>query len=259
MCGLFYKEGIINTNYYDQLVHVYTFNNVSLLIISAITFAFGFWEYIYSFRIALREKKSPFPIWMHTFYVAHDSTFAVLFFIQAAQRNWNWFCLGVSIALVVWNAFEFVCIYFDIRDDRQDIFGNVVNGIVTKRKALTLIIAQTIAMYGIVWMVIMFIGHGSFFQWACMTNMVMAAGPTTLWLQRKDRGGMSMGLALVIVAGTINNFLPGSMFVRAIPQAFNHPVYYITGVIYVLIALFNVWIVSSKPKNKVPTGKKTIW
>ena len=63
-------------NYYDQLVHAYTFNNVGLRAISAITFAFGFWEYIYSFRIALREKKSPFPLWMHTFYVAHDSSFA---------------------------------------------------------------------------------------------------------------------------------------------------------------------------------------
>ena len=36
-------------NFYDQLVNAYTFDNISLLIISAITFAFGFWEYIYSF------------------------------------------------------------------------------------------------------------------------------------------------------------------------------------------------------------------
>ena len=59
-------------NFFDQLVNAYTFDNVSLLVVSAITFAFGFWEYIYSFRLVFREHTSPFPIWMHTFYIAHD-------------------------------------------------------------------------------------------------------------------------------------------------------------------------------------------
>jgi hypothetical protein len=253
-------KGLFFMNYYDQLVHAYTFNNIGLLAISAITFAFGFWEYIYSFRIALREKKSPFPLWMHTFYVAHDSSFAVLFLIQAYLRNWNWFCTGVSIALFVWNGFELVCLHLSVRDERQEIFGDYIHGTVSKSQARLLILAQIIAMYGVVWMVLLFMGHGAFFQWTCMTNMVMAAGPTTLWLRRKDRTGMSMGLALVILAGTINNFLPGSMFLRAVPEAFNHPVYFITGVIYVLIALANVFIVRSKPKKKIgPDGKKPIW
>lgn len=247
-------------NFFDQLVNAYTFDNVSLLVVSAITFAFGFWEYIYSFRLVFREHTSPFPIWMHTFYIAHDSTFAVLFFIEASKRNWNWFCLAVSIALVVWNAFEFVCVYYAIKYEREEIFGGYVAGEVTERKALLLIIAQTIAMYGIVWMIIMYVGKGCFFQWACVTNMVMAAGPTTLWMKRRDRRGMSIGLALVILAGTINNFLPCSMFATVFPEVFRHPTYYITGVIFVAIAVSNVMIVKSKPaKPYSGNGKKPIW
>lgn len=247
-------------SFYSQLIHSYTFSNTNLLIISIITFAFGFWEYIYSFRIALRQKRSPFPIWMHTFYIAHDSTFAVLFLIAASKFHWYWFLLGVSIALFVWNMFEIACIYLTIRDERQEIFGKYTNGPVTKTRALLYFLAQIAAMYTIVWMVIMYIGNGCLFQWTVLTNMVMAGGPTIMWLRQKDRSCMSIGMALVILAGTINTFLPQSMFVQVFPQVFNHPVYYITGVVFSLIALFNVFIaISKKPLSKTPTGKKPIW
>lgn len=247
-------------NYFDQLANAYTFDNVPLLIISAITFGFGFWEYIYSFRLMYREQKSPFPIWMHTLYLAHDSTFAIIFFIEAAKNNWQWFFLAVSIALIVWNIFEVVCIYFAITREREEIWGDYSTQPLTASKALFYVVAQTLAMYGVVNIVLMFMGPGSFFQWACMTNMVMAAGPTALWMRRKDRYGMSLGLALVILAGTINNFLPVSMFVTVFPHVFNHPWYYITGVIFVVIAISNIFIVLSKPQKTVSgTHKKYIW
>ena len=71
---------------------------------------------------------------------------------------------------------------------------------------------------------------------------------------------MSMGLALVILAGTINNFLPCSMFVTVLPDVFNHPWYYITGAIFTAIAVGNVLIVKGKPEKKADSmGKKSIW
>ena len=99
---------------------------------------------------------------MHTFYLAHDSSFAVLFLFEAYKRDWNWFCLAVSIALFVWNMFEIVCLYFAITQERQEIWGVYTTKSVTTKKALFYVIVQALAMYGIVNIVIMYIGEGSF-------------------------------------------------------------------------------------------------
>src|SRR3546814_2396649 len=59
---------------YDQLIAAFRLDNTPLLAISALTFLFGYLEYVYSFALTFREKRAPYPVWMHTFYLAHDST-----------------------------------------------------------------------------------------------------------------------------------------------------------------------------------------
>jgi hypothetical protein len=75
-------------------------------LISTITFSFGYLQYIYSFRLVLREKKAPFPVWMHTLYLAHDTTAAIVFFLLARQHDWFWFFTLTAIALTIWTLFE---------------------------------------------------------------------------------------------------------------------------------------------------------
>ncbi|MVU80694.1 hypothetical protein GPX89_26010 [Nocardia sp. ET3-3] len=246
--------------YYEQLIDVYTFGNVSLLVASAITFGFGFWEYIYSFRLVRREGMAPFPVWMHTFYFAHDSSWAFMLFVAAARHNWNWFLLAASISLLAWTMFEVFNLTMAVRVERQEIFGAYFGEEVTARQAVAAIVAQVAAFYGLVNLLVVFMGPGSFFQWAAMTNMVMAAAPGLLWMRRHSRAGNGLGLALVILAGTINTFLPIGMFAQALPHVFDKPWFYITGVIFTLIAAAYVWMVARFPAKPLVAGqKRPIW
>jgi hypothetical protein len=247
-------------NYYNQLISVYTFNNIGLIIASAITFGIGFWEYIYSFRLILREGSAPFPIWMHTFYFAHDSTWAVVLFIAASKYHWHWFFLGASIALVVWTLFELFNLYKAVKVERNEIWNvNYTNGI-TEKQAMINILVQIVAFIAIVNIFREFMGNGSVLQWFAMTNVVMAAGPGILWKRRGSRSGSSVGLSIVILLGTIITFLPCGMFVLALPDVFNKPWFYITGVVFTAISASNIIMMLKYPKKELIKGeKKPIW
>jgi hypothetical protein len=246
--------------YYDQLIHAYTFGHVALLIASAITFGFGFWEYIYSFRLVRRERSAPFPLWMHTFYFAHDSSWAFMLFLAAARHHWNWFLLSASIALMVWCLFEVYSLTMAVRVERREIFGDYFGENTTVRQATTAIVVQILAFYGLVNLLIQFMGPGSFLQWAALTNMIMATVPGVLWLRRGSRAGNGLGIALVILGGTVNTFLPIGMFVTALPEVFDHPWFYLTGVVFTAIAAANVVMVAKFPaKQELPGRKRPIW
>ncbi|SER22791.1 hypothetical protein SAMN05518866_10710 [Sphingobium sp. YR768] len=47
--------------------------------LTVLAMVFGFIQYIYCFVITRREKRSPFPVYMHTFYLAYDFLFVDLF------------------------------------------------------------------------------------------------------------------------------------------------------------------------------------
>ena len=96
-----------------------------------------------------------------------------------------------------------------------------------------------------VWMLIHFMGKGSVMQWFLFTNMLITSAPGILWLKRGARNGTrydaSVGLALVILVGTINTFLPGAnMWVLSMPEVFDTPLFYLTGAIFVAISAFNL-------------------
>lgn len=243
-----------------QLTTMFNLHNGALLVTAAITFAFGFWEYIYSFRLTFRENKSPFPIWMHTFYFAHDSSWAIILFLMAPRYHWHWFLVGTSVALVVWTLFEVVNIYHAIMYERQEIWTSRSNRKLTIGQACGYVFEQIICFYAVVNLIRLFMGFGSFFQWTVLTNMVMAVGPGLLWRQRGSRDGASVGLAIVIVLGTVNTFLPISMFVTTLPGVFDHLWYYLAGVVVSAIAIKNLWMILQFPaKSQKQGAKRPIW
>jgi hypothetical protein len=251
---------MICSMYFDQLIAAFRFDNIPLLVASAITFALGFWEYIYSFRLVIREKMAPFPIWMHTFYLAHDSSWAIILFIAASHYHWNWFLTGAASALLVWNCFEIFNLYKAVTIERQEIWGAYYGKNVSWRRALGNVVVQVAAFYGVVNILIAFMGQGSVLQWFALTNVVMAVGPGILWLRRGSRQGSSLGLGIVILVGTINTFLPTGMFVLALPHVFNTPWYYIGGAVFTLIAAGSLYRIAKYPaKPRVAGEKRPIW
>ncbi|MFE5550262.1 hypothetical protein ACFQ71_41990 [Streptomyces sp. NPDC056534] len=247
-------------NYYQQLITAYTFDNIPLLAASAVTFGFGFLEYIYSFRLVRREGSGPFPVWMHTFYFAHDSSWAVFMFLAAREHDWNWFLLSVSAALLLWTLFETYCLIMVVRVERNEVFGAYFGQEVTIMQAVGAIFEQILAFYMLVNILIQFMGEGSFMQWALLTNMLMAVAPGVLWLRRSSRIGSGLGIALVIFGGTVNTFLPTGMFVLALPGVFDTVWFYVTGIVLSAIAAANVVMVAQFDAKQISDGqKRPIW
>ncbi|KUJ23452.1 uncharacterized protein LY89DRAFT_728197 [Mollisia scopiformis] len=256
---------------YENLISAYSLSppNYPLLFVSLITFAFGYIEYIYSFALVVREGKSPFPVWMHTFYLAHDSTYCIRLFIAASTHDWNWFLTGMSAALLVWIFFELLNLYMAVTVEREEIWGagarkdkrNDKMGMKSRNgigRPLLDVVVQITGFFCVVNLFISFVGADCLFEWCLFTFVVMAWGPGILWCTREDRRGCSVGLAWVIVGGTINTFAPWSMWVMAMPETFGGAWFYASGIVFTAIALMNVGVVSQSRGNMTKDAKQNV-
>lgn len=244
----------------QEFISSYT-NNLNLVVISAIVFAIGYIEYIYSFRLVIREKCAPYPVWMHTFYFAHDFTAALVFFQLARQNDFFWFFTLASIALIIWNCFEIFNLYMAVKVERQEIWGKFYNAAVTEKQAIFRIIGQIAVMFVVVNLFRVYMNDVVMFKWFSFTNILMAVAPGYLWAERKSRKGTSVGLSIVILIGTVNTFLPPGygMWTTAL-KYFDQPWFYITGVVVSTVALYNVIMLIKFPaKERAEGEKKPIW
>lgn len=231
-----------------------------LLVLSGITFLFGYVQYIYSFRLVLRERKGPFPIWMHTLYLAHDFTGAVVFYLLAQQHDWFWFFSATSIALLVWNGFELFNLYMAIKVERQEIWGRFYAAPVTERQALLRIVGQVALFFAVVNLLRAFMDDTVMFKWFVLTNIVMCVAPGFLWNERQSRSGSSVGLAVILVLTAINTFLPPGFGMFATASGFfDQPWFYITGLVVTAFAVRNLFMLLKFQPKPASDGRKPIW
>lgn len=243
----------------QEVMNAYS-TNPALLYISALAFLIGYIEYIYSFLLVIREHKAPFPIYMHTFYLAHDFTGALVFGQLALEYDFFWFFTGASIALFIWNLFEIFNLYKAVTVERQEIWGDWYNEPVTKQQAIYHILTQVAVMIVVVNLFRVFMDDQVMFKWFAFTNILMAVAPGYLWRKRKSRDGASVGLAIVILVGTINTFLPpGYGMWTTASTFFDQPWFYITGVVISGIAASNLVVLLQYPPKKSINGKRVIW
>lgn len=249
-------------NYYEAMAAAFRPDNTPLLIIGSITFAIGFLQYIYSVRLLVREKLSPFPVWMHTFYVAHDSTWAFLFYVASGNYHHNPVFMAVSIAHVVWVLLEIFSLVLIVRFDvsRREQFGLYFGDNVSHGQAVLMILGQLAAFYPLMNLGVHFMGEGSYMMTAILTQFIMAIGPGVLWMRRGSRAGNGIGVALCIIASTVVSFQPLSMWVIAMPEVFDTPWFYLMGAACLAITLFYLKTVASFPaKQAGADGRKSIW
>ena len=245
----------------QEVMRAYQENTTRMLILSAISFAGGYGLYIYSFLLTIREKKAPFPFWMHTFYLAHDVTSAIVFGMAARENNGFWFFSATSIALLVWNCFEIFNIVMGIRHERQEIWGRYYPSPVTTRQAIGRTAWLIPLMFAVVNLFRVYMHDEIMFKWFSLTNAIVAVFPGFLWNERQSRAGSSVGLAILIVLVSANTFLPPGfgMFTTA-SAFFDQPWFYIAGVVSTAIAIRHlVVLLSYPPKEAVPGQKKPVW
>lgn len=245
----------------QEVMRAFQEQTARMLILAAISFIGGYGLYIYSFLLTIREKKAPFPFWMHVFYLAHDITGAFVFGIAAYHNHWFWFFSGTAIALLVWNCFEIFNIVMGIKHERQEIWGRYYDSPVTTRQAITRTVWLLALMFAVVNIFRVYMQDEVMFKWFSLTNAIMAVFPGFLWNQRKSRAGSSVGLAILIVLVSANTFLPPGfgMFTTASPF-FDQPWFYITGVICTAFAILHlVMLLGYPPKEAAAGEKKSIW
>ncbi|TDZ68358.1 hypothetical protein CTRI78_v002147 [Colletotrichum trifolii] len=234
-------------NYYERLCEVYTFDNTPLLLASAISFIVGYLQYVYVIRLTLREGKGPMPFWMHSFYLAHDSTWSYLLGKAASEHGNHWFLRGTWIALSIWTMLELWCIHRAVTKERGANFASVLGKQPSFSSALTYALAMQVGMYSVVWLGIEFMGEGCVMQWFCFTNVLIVLGPTHQYLRAGSRQGLSLGFCLVNIVGTVWTFAPFSFFVLTIPEVFDRSVYYVVGGLLTVYSVGCFYLVARYP------------
>jgi hypothetical protein len=254
----------VNAVVLQDLIDNYSFDNPhiwALLAASAVAFGFGYWVYFWAIRILLKEKRSAYPVWMHTFYLACDITGTVFWFLLAQDNDWFWFFSFSSAAMSIWVLCEIWCLYMAVKWERQEIWGDQYVNPVTPKQAISNVVVQTVMFLTVVNLMNYFFGglqDAAMFKWYVWTNFLVALGPLTYWAKHRDLRRAPFGLGVMILASIIATYLPPGlgMWTTASPY-FNTPWFYIAGVVTTVIAvktLFDMKRWSAIDKDSAPVS-----
>ncbi|WP_137626821.1 hypothetical protein [Lactiplantibacillus pingfangensis] len=232
---------------------------VSTLLVAGLTFAIGFIEYIYSFLLVNREGKSPYNLLMHSYYFAIDSMGILVFATASHAVGGFWIFDLAAVAEVVWTLFEVYNLIKCVYVERADIWGPDV----TVHSAWLRVAGWVIVMMATVNLFRVFMNDPAMFKWYIFTNILMGIMPGLYWEKRGTQLGASKGLAIVILIGTINSFLPTNMWAAVSPyfSVQNNPWFYVVGVIAIAFSARSLLVLHRMPAKPatLATGKKTIW
>ncbi|KAH8756017.1 hypothetical protein F5883DRAFT_718612 [Diaporthe sp. PMI_573] len=234
----------LTPNYYPYVLERLRFDDGALLASAACSFAVGYMQYACAIMLPMKGGKGPMPFWMHSFYLAHDSTFRYLMGAAAPEYNDHWFLRYTSIALEIWSLLEIWCIFRAVTKDRNAVFSDLMGPNPRLGPVLWYVTAQQVAWFAIVILGIRLMGEGCFMQWFCITNVGMAVGPLHEYMRRGSREGLSIWLCAVNIMGTILTFAPFGMWVMALPEVFDCPEYYMVGAALTCYCTWGFYIVA---------------
>lgn len=248
----------------QQIMDVFSFGSpgfIGILISFAIANTIGLLEYFWAVALNVKEHKTPFPAWMHTFFFAHDFTAGVVFLTLAVQNDFFWLFVVYGGGMCIWTVLEFINMRTVVLYEREEWFGRNAS----VHDAVIGIILQVAVMFCIVNWFRYLTNDVAMFYWLPMTNFVMAVGPGYVLYKRQSREGSSMFVYIMIVAGTVFNFLPApiGLFTTALPQTFNQPIWFVLGAVCVVVSVYNLYRFSKLPAKTADMGDykhgKPIW
>lgn len=232
----------------DAIIAKFIDDPARMLPLMALAMGFGFIQYIYCAVITRRDGVSPFPVYMHAYYLAHDFLFVLLFrqwFVEYGSVAFR----IVWVGFLVFNVFEVYSLVQSVRNERQHDFGRWFGSTVTVRQASVALVAMTLVSFVFLGTARSFLDDTLMFCVFITTNVMMAIGPAVYTFQRKDRVPGSVGLAFFIVLGTIATFLPEGlgMYTTADPDYFNRPWFFVLGGTCLVIAIWHLITVRRLP------------
>lgn len=219
---------------------------ISLLIAFIIANAIGLLEYIWAVALTFKEGIGPFPMWMHAFFLAHDSTAGVIFAILAFHYQFFWMFSVFLLGMLTWTVLEITCISIELKNNGRAEFNS------SRRTAILQTFFLIAIMYCIIWFIRYLDNDIAMFIWLPLTNFVMAVGPGQVLLKRQSRRGSSVVVYIFIALGTLFNFAPKGIgfFTSLLPQIYNNDLWYFVGCIATIIAVYNLVYILKLPKKK---------
>lgn len=218
----------------------------TLVIAFGIANAIGLLEYIWAVALTFKEKAGPFPMWIHTFFFAHDSTAGVIFTVLALRHHFFWVFTIYALGMLTWTILEAVCMTMELRYNAQEEFNTSLH------QAAVQTILLIFVMYCVIWLIRYLDNDTAMFIWLPLTNFVMAVGPGFTLLKRQSRRGSSVVVYLFIICGTLFNFAPKGIgfFTTLLPQVFNCGLWYFVGLIATIIAIHNLLLILKLPAKQ---------
>lgn len=252
----------------DGIVQKVIEDPARMLPLMALAMGFGFIQYIYGAVMDRRDKRSPFPAYMHAYYLAHDNMFVLLFHKWFVQYD-SWAFQAMWVGMLIFNVMEIFYLYRVVRYGRQHEFGRYYDGRVTVRQATIRVIVMVLVSYVILFTARSFLNDQIMFCIFVSTNIMMAIGPAMHSQETRRRVRGSVGLAFFIVCGTIATFAPEGfgLYTTGDPEYFARPWFFIMGATCLAVAVWHLVYVLRLPlrpytpeeiaDNTAPTEKKS--
>ncbi|KAF7536579.1 hypothetical protein G7054_g4435 [Neopestalotiopsis clavispora] len=191
-------------------------------------------------------------LWMHFFYLAHDSTFSITIGRAAARYDNHFYLRGCSSAYALWSVLEIFCIYHAVKHRKLNFRDALGADSASLPVVLRYTVFMTAAMYCVVNLGVELMGGpGCIMQWGCLTNVLMVVGPTHDSVRRGSKDGLAVGFSVVNVFCVILTFAPFGMWVQVFPEIFDSRVYYTIGCILFVYSLWLLSIVAAYPAKPV--------
>ena len=235
---------------------------VGILVAALIAFLIGYAEQFLSIIMIHQEKHGSFPMPLNTFYLAHDFLTGVIFLYLGFINSWFWIFMVLGIGMFIWNFTEIYDMYDYVKNNREETFRGMFFGELTAKKCIAELIVETLAFAVFILLMIVLMDDPTFIKWFMITNILIAVCTGYYWTRNNRCEGASKILAIVILIGTINTFLPSGLgwWTTLYPNIFDTPLFYTMGLVSVCFAIKNVYIVFKKlpEKPKYIDGHKTI-
>ncbi len=259
-------ETLQSSDMVQMMIWAFSFDNpdcVGVIIAACIAFLIGYLEQGLSILMIKKEKHGSFPAPLNTFYLAHDFLTGVIFLILGFMNNFFYIFMIGGIFMFIWNFTEIVDFYDYVKNNREETFRGMFFGELTTRKCLLELITETVAFGVFILLMIVLMNDPTFIKWFMVTNILIAVCTGYYWSRNKVVWGTSKLLAIIILIGTVNTFLPVGLgfWTSAYPYVFDTPLFYLMGVVTTCYAIRNVYIVFKKlpAKPKLRDGVKTVW
>ncbi|MGI6033033.1 MAG: hypothetical protein ACOX69_06410 [Coriobacteriales bacterium] len=221
-------------------------SNPYMIPAAIVAIAVGYIYYVYQVMIIVTQHKSMAPAWMHSFFMADDIT-AVFIFYMAATKYDFWFYWLFFVGMFIWVFFEIFCIKYSIDHELPDF----IKGVSSKREAWTVCIMVFLVSLCIINLILAWAGDEVMLTTFTICNILAVTIPPLFNLRRAERGKYWLLFFFNNILIAFTNFLPANFgWWTTASSWFDHPWWYVSGVIMTVYTIWAFYIMYKKPYAK---------